>query len=65
MAILCIEPVQSLDSPELEIYRTLRRLDEHERKGKDAGKSKGSDSSAPPDKKGDGGQKDDGWETAK
>ena len=33
MAILCIEPVQSLDSPELEIYRTLRRLDEHERKG--------------------------------
>ena len=39
--------------------------DEHERKGKDAGKSKGSDSSAPPDKKGDGGQKDDGWETAK
>jgi len=33
VAILCIEPVQSLDSPELEIYRTLRRLDEHERKG--------------------------------
>ena len=33
MAALHIQPVQSLDAPELELYRTLRRIEEHERAG--------------------------------
>lgn len=33
MAFLKILPVTSLDTPELAIYRTLRRVDEHERAG--------------------------------
>ncbi len=33
MAILHIQPVQALDAPELALYLTLRRLDEHERAG--------------------------------
>jgi tRNA G18 (ribose-2'-O)-methylase SpoU len=33
LATLHIQPVQSLDAPELELYRTLRRIEEHERAG--------------------------------
>ena len=33
MAILHIQPVESLDTPELAVYLTLRRVDEHERQG--------------------------------
>jgi len=33
VAILKIEAVQSLDQPELALYRTLRRVEEHERAG--------------------------------
>ena len=33
MATLHIQPVQSLDAPELALYRTLRRIEEHERAG--------------------------------
>ena len=33
MAILHIQPIESLDAPELAWYRTLRRLEEHERAG--------------------------------
>lgn len=33
MAILHIKPIQSLDAPELALYLTLRRVDEHERAG--------------------------------
>jgi len=33
MPIAHIQPVESLDHPDLEVYLTLRRLDEHERKG--------------------------------
>jgi tRNA G18 (ribose-2'-O)-methylase SpoU len=33
MAILHIQPVQSLDAPELALYLTLRRVEEHERAG--------------------------------
>lgn len=33
MATLRIQPVQSLDVPELALYRTLRRIEEHERAG--------------------------------
>lgn len=33
MATLQIRPVQSLDAPELELYLTLRRVEEHERAG--------------------------------
>ena len=33
MATLHIHPVQSIDIPELELYRTLRRIEEHERAG--------------------------------
>lgn len=33
MATLNIKPVQSLDAPELALYLTLRRVDEHERAG--------------------------------
>ena len=33
MAPLHIQPVQSLDAPELELYLTLRRVEEHERQG--------------------------------
>lgn len=33
MATLHIKPIQSLDAPELELYLTLRRVDEHERAG--------------------------------
>ena len=33
VAITNLQPVQSLDLPALEIYRTLKRLDEHERAG--------------------------------
>jgi tRNA G18 (ribose-2'-O)-methylase SpoU len=33
LATLHIHPVQSIDIPELELYRTLRRIDEHERAG--------------------------------
>ena len=33
MAILHVETVQSLDAPELALYRTLRRVEEHERAG--------------------------------
>jgi len=32
-AHLNIQPVQSLDAPELALYRTLRRIEEHERAG--------------------------------
>ena len=33
MAISRIQPVQDLDAPELALYRTLRRVEEHERAG--------------------------------
>jgi tRNA G18 (ribose-2'-O)-methylase SpoU len=33
VAILHIQPVQSLDAPELALYRTLKRIEEHERAG--------------------------------
>ena len=33
MAISQIQPVQSLDAPELALYRTLKRVEEHERAG--------------------------------
>jgi tRNA G18 (ribose-2'-O)-methylase SpoU len=33
VAILNIQPVQSLDAPELALYRTLKRTEEHERAG--------------------------------
>ena len=33
MATLQIQPIQSLDAPELALYRTLRRIEEHERAG--------------------------------
>ena len=33
VAILQIQPVQSLDLPELALYRTLKRVEEHERAG--------------------------------
>jgi tRNA G18 (ribose-2'-O)-methylase SpoU len=33
MSISHIQPVQSLDAPELALYRTLRRVEEHERAG--------------------------------
>lgn len=33
MATLIFKPIQSLDAPELELYLTLRRVDEHERAG--------------------------------
>ena len=33
VAILHIQPVQTLDAPELALYRTLRRVEEHERAG--------------------------------
>lgn len=33
MATLLIKPIQSLDAPELALYLTLRRVDEHERAG--------------------------------
>jgi tRNA G18 (ribose-2'-O)-methylase SpoU len=33
VAIMQIQPVQSLDAPELALYRTLRRVEEHERAG--------------------------------
>lgn len=33
MATLHIKPIQSLDAPELALYLTLRRVDEHERAG--------------------------------
>ena len=33
VAILHIQPVQSLDASELALYRTLRRVEEHERAG--------------------------------
>ena len=33
VAISQLEPVQSLDAPELQLYRTLKRVDEHERAG--------------------------------
>jgi tRNA G18 (ribose-2'-O)-methylase SpoU len=33
VAILRIQPVQSLDAPELALYQTLRRVEEHERAG--------------------------------
>src|ERR1017187_4222776 len=33
VANLHIQPVQSLDAPELALYRTLRRIEEHERAG--------------------------------
>lgn len=33
MATLLIRPIQTLDAPELELYLTLRRVDEHERAG--------------------------------
>ena len=33
MATLILKPIQSLDAPELELYLTLRRVDEHERAG--------------------------------
>ena len=33
MAISQIKPVTSLDAPELELYRTLKRVEEHERAG--------------------------------
>jgi len=33
VATLHIQPIQSLDAPELALYRTLRRIEEHERAG--------------------------------
>ena len=33
LATLIIKPIESLDAPELELYRTLRRVEEHERAG--------------------------------
>lgn len=33
MATLVVRPIQSLDAPELEAYRTLRRVEEHEQAG--------------------------------
>jgi hypothetical protein len=33
VAILHIQPVQSLDAPELALYLTLKRVEEHERAG--------------------------------
>ena len=33
MATLILNPIQSLDAPELALYLTLRRVDEHERAG--------------------------------
>ena len=33
MATLHLQPVQSLDAPELALYRTLKRVEEHERAG--------------------------------
>ena len=33
MAILHLQPVSSLDAPELALYRTLKRVEEHERAG--------------------------------
>ena len=33
MAISQIKPVQLLDAPELALYRTLRRVEEHEQAG--------------------------------
>jgi tRNA G18 (ribose-2'-O)-methylase SpoU len=33
MAQLIIKPIDSLDAPELELYRTLRQVEEHERSG--------------------------------
>jgi hypothetical protein len=33
VATLHIQPVQSLDAPELALYYTLRRVEEHERVG--------------------------------
>jgi tRNA G18 (ribose-2'-O)-methylase SpoU len=33
MATLIIRPIESLDAPELELYRTLRQVEEHERAG--------------------------------
>lgn len=33
MAKLLIQPIDSLDAPELQLYRTLRRIEEHERAG--------------------------------
>ncbi|MEJ0091483.1 MAG: RNA methyltransferase [Limisphaerales bacterium] len=33
MAILHFQPVQTLDAPELALYRTLKRVEEHERAG--------------------------------
>ena len=33
MATLILKPIQSLDAPELELYLTLRRVEEHERAG--------------------------------
>jgi tRNA G18 (ribose-2'-O)-methylase SpoU len=33
MSVLHIQPVQSLETPELELYRTLRRTEEHEQAG--------------------------------
>ena len=33
MAILHIKPIQALDAPELALYLTLRRIEEHERAG--------------------------------
>jgi len=33
VAILSIQPVQTLDAPELALYRTLKRVQEHERAG--------------------------------
>jgi tRNA G18 (ribose-2'-O)-methylase SpoU len=33
MATLLIQPIESLESPELKLYSTLRRVDEHERAG--------------------------------
>jgi len=33
MATLNVKPISSLDAPEFELYRTLRRIEEHERAG--------------------------------
>jgi hypothetical protein len=33
VANLHIQPIQSLDAPELALYQTLRRVEEHERAG--------------------------------
>ena len=33
MSVLHIQPVQSLEAPELELYRTMRRTEEHEQAG--------------------------------